>query len=915
MPKKCFFTINMLLRSDSNIRFAVDSIIGNEKFFIENVQLILIDSIGSELSAAICSEYTVRYPENIYFVDTVGKKPAECYNHAASLAFGTYISYMDNYGIYSKKALPAALEQLQSTPVPILCCKPLYSIPGEEPHPYVTDLENGTVRLHDFPDRFSLMLGAYFFKNTIVQGLNFNKELRFHYDTKFLLEALLKTHTYYYTDRFSYTLSRPTEREIIRYEQQYSIAFYTRTIDEFMIPTLKEFAGSAFVMSVMMYLIGIKFSLNADEFYKPVLVGSKVKEFFESCSRALKFIDDTVIMNKRLCRLCSLDPEMPFRFIRMKYHNEALYPDIDLVPPNKNEMHSYYIADNRMEAINMRGEFVAHVNNVMITRSKKISASILAVNADQTGLYFDAVMEQCSCLNDSEYTIYYSYNGKKSDVLRSKVYTTRKYFGEPFLQRTAFRFYIPFGKGKKLDTLCLYFRYRGLSFRLPLTFSGIHSRLSESLPNSYTVFGSRIMTYDQKNRSIVLRRATDSLLTISESKLSNDIGKMTGLVSQMIFRRLRYLAKNMIRSKGNKKILLFYNEEGINTNGNLLFRYFSRNKQPFFEAYICVRHDSPEKSFLLDAGYSNILDIGTTKAKATALAADYIFADDCDAYQSLGFTETELLCLRSMITARIVSIKNFFLTYQTAQFDNRLRDNTQLIFCASEKEKENLLSPPYDYDAGMIHVTGNPLLDAVSDHREKLLLFAPGERRLFHVYEHSSYYRFSDSAFFRSYSDILSDPSLIEEYRKKGWKIALLLPPSLQKYSSMFHSDDIVKLYPYTEQNEASLTSKASALVTDYSELQYRFAYCGKLVFYYFPPGLPVNSEHPGAAPSSAGYGPVLFEKEELLTQLKKGVDDQFRPSEKYIRRRNEFFGRTEPDKNNCKRIFEECMKYLKGNN
>ena len=42
MPKKCFFTINLLIRSDSHIKKAVDSVIGDVKFFIENVQLILL---------------------------------------------------------------------------------------------------------------------------------------------------------------------------------------------------------------------------------------------------------------------------------------------------------------------------------------------------------------------------------------------------------------------------------------------------------------------------------------------------------------------------------------------------------------------------------------------------------------------------------------------------------------------------------------------------------------------------------------------------------------------------------------------------------------------------------------------------------------------------------------------------------
>ena len=128
--KKCFFTVNLLIRSESNIRRAIDSVIGDEKFFRENIQLNLIDSIGNDLSTGICSEYTKRFPENIYFIDSAGEKPAESYNHALPMSYGAYISYTDNYGIYSGDALKKAMEQLRGGKIPVFCCRPMYSIAG-----------------------------------------------------------------------------------------------------------------------------------------------------------------------------------------------------------------------------------------------------------------------------------------------------------------------------------------------------------------------------------------------------------------------------------------------------------------------------------------------------------------------------------------------------------------------------------------------------------------------------------------------------------------------------------------------------------------------------------------------------------------------------------------------------------------
>lgn len=911
--KKCFFTVNLLIKSDSNIRRAVDSVIGDERFFRENIQLNLIDSVGSELSTRICSEYTDRFPENIYFIDSVGQKPAESYNHALPMSYGAYISYIDNYGVYSDDSLKKAMELLQNEKIPVFCCKPMYSIAGAPAKPYIDDIEPGIVRVHDTPDRFILMLGCYFFKNSIARSICFDKEFPSDYDTKFIIEGVLKTHTFVYSDKPSYTLSGSTEREPVRYDRQYLSSFYSESVKKFIIPMLKGYAGSPFVMTVMMYLIEVKFALNADDHYKNVITGSKVTDFIENCGQALKFIDDTIIMNSRLCRICGLDPEMPFRFLRMKYKNPRLYPVTDVVPPGTSEIHKYYIAENRMEALNMTGEFVCHLKSVLITRSKDIYVDILAVNSDENGLYFDGVLNGCSCLAPEDYSVYVSVNGNKTEVTPTEVYTLRKYFGEPFLKRYSFRFYVPFSSGKKLDIACLYFKYERLSFRMRLTFSKAGARITDEFKNSYAVFSGRMLSYDVKSRTIVMRRASDSLVSVSENRLISDIGRAAGLAARLSSGRIRRMARSLMKENSGKKILVFYDETGINFNGNLLFRYFLRHKGTLFEPYFITAHDSPEKAFLSESGYDNVLDSGTAKAKAAVLAADYIYATDCDPYESMGFKENDCLFFRDMMKAKIIAVRNFFLTYQTAQFDNRLRDNTGYVFCSSEKEKKNLLSSVYGYTDDMIRVTGSAMLDTVSDKREKLILISPGDRRIFSIYNNCDFYRFSESAFFKTYEFILSDPRLISACRENGYKIAVMMPPSIEQYTKMFHTDDVVVMYSATEKNEAELTAAASLLVTDYSELQFRFAYIGKEVMYYFPPGLPINSEHKGENISSNGFGELYFEKELLRDAIISGMAEGFKRPEKYNKRAEEFFGTHE--KSACRRILDESRRIMKSQN
>lgn len=909
MANKFFFTVNLLIRSDANIKKAINSVIGDEKFFRQNIQLILIDTIGTLISTEICAQYSALHPDNIFFVDAVGESIPNAYNYASALSSGKYVSYIDNYGCYSSRAFVMLSGMLRSGRVPIFCMSPELCLPSMEIKPYADGFVNGTIHLKDTPDKFILFLGAYLFNRKIVSKMKFDPSLRFHYDVKFLIDALKKTNNYVYSEKCSYISSAPCEYDVQRYEPQYSGAFYTKSVDNFIIPMLRTKGRSDFVMYMMMYLLEVKFALNADDEYKKVVIGSHVKEFFESCSKALYYIDDTVILNRRLCELSGLDEEMPFRFIRMKRRNINLRPSIDVVPPDQTVVGKYRVSENRIAALPLSGEFVCHIDGVLLSRSKNITADIRILNYDKEAMYFDAVLEGCSFMDESEFELSLSYNGEKTPVIKSRVYTMKKFFGQAFLKKYAFRFFVPFTKNR-IDVATLHFKYKKLSFRIDMSFSSIYSKLNENLKGSYALMNDKVVTYDKNSKSIVIKTATESLLTISESRLLGEILKRSGLRERIKYQAVRSLSKKISRNNRDKKIILFYEDQGINYNGSLLFRYFKRHPHESFVPYICVKKDSLEHSFLVDNDYDNILEKGSQKAKSIALAADIIFAEDCDPYASIGFDAKDMIYLRDMIKAETFSVKNYFITYESAQYNNRLRDNTQVVFCASEREKENLLLPIYDYSEDLIKVTGNAVLDAVSDKREKIILIAPGKRKLFRIYENSSYYRFTESSFFKAYNELLSDKELLKKCHALGWSIAVLMPESVEKYAALFPNNPDINVYPYNEQTESALLSRASVLVTDYSDLQYRFAYLGKTVLYFFPQGLPINSEHKGEGITRNGFGEVLFEKEELCSRLMDGMESNFDNSVKYEKRIHKFF--KEIDKGNCRRIYEQTLRIIK---
>ena len=907
MSKSFFFSINLLIKSESHLEKCIDTIIHDEAFFLENIQLLLIDTLCSQYSLEVCTKYSRKYPENVYFVDASGRTDGESYNDAKPLCLGTYCCYTNNYGEYSKQTFPELIKILKNGRIPVICIRPCYAPSGKSVQNYLTDNTPGLVDLKQNPERFCMMLGSYFFHRKTAQPLLFDRSSEIHNEIKFIAEALMINYSYIFHPDCTYTINTPCEREPFKYAAQYNRTFYSQTIDNSIIPMLKAYPGSALVQSMMLYLIEMRFSLNADEKYKHVIIGNYVDEFFDKVSEALNFIDDCIILNKRICRMCQLDEEMPFRLIRLKYKNKELKPDIDIAAPNAGIEQSYFRSNGRLENTVLNGEFVASVNRAAVSGSRDINAEILSVNSDEEGIYVDAVLYGCSFMNEKDYRIFVNINGERNEVIRSGVYTLRKFFDRPFLKRFAFRFFVPVSSGKTMDTFYLTMKYGRLSFRIGMTFNGVFSRLSTRIQNSYWLFRDRVMTYDRKTRSVVIRRASDILVRRCESKFLSEAGQLVGMSERMYYRQMRKAVRNALQEKLDHRYIMFYDENGINSNGNVLFRYFSKHKDnEKLEVFFTARRGSDEQEYLVESEYENVLEAGAKKSKLTALCSDVIVATDCDVYESLFFNETDILFLKDLLNARIVSVKDFFFTYASAQFDNRLRDNIQLFYCSSQIEKEHVLHEVYDYDEAMIRITGYPVLDTLSDKKEKLILAAPVERRQFCIYDNSEHYRFSESRFFKLYNKLLSDTRLLRRLRESKCRLAFLVPQSIEKFSGLFYSNDYVRIYSSSGESENDLINRASMLITDNSDIQYLFAYMNKPVAYYYPHGLPIQQEYKDEGLAENSFGELFFDHDPLIDFIIKSIDDGFSQPEKYSKQCNDFF--RYHDSNNSKRIFKSIV-------
>ncbi|MFV0441097.1 MAG: CDP-glycerol glycerophosphotransferase family protein [Lachnospirales bacterium] len=77
------------------LREAIDSVVNQTIGFEENVQLILINDGSSDNSESICIEYQEKYPQNVVYIEQENAGVSAARNRGLDVAIGDYISFLD----------------------------------------------------------------------------------------------------------------------------------------------------------------------------------------------------------------------------------------------------------------------------------------------------------------------------------------------------------------------------------------------------------------------------------------------------------------------------------------------------------------------------------------------------------------------------------------------------------------------------------------------------------------------------------------------------------------------------------------------------------------------------------------------------------------------------------------------------
>jgi CDP-glycerol glycerophosphotransferase (TagB/SpsB family) len=254
------------------------------------------------------------------------------------------------------------------------------------------------------------------------------------------------------------------------------------------------------------------------------------------------------------------------------------------------------------------------------------------------------------------------------------------------------------------------------------------------------------------------------------------------------------------------------------------------------------------------------------------------------------------------------------LSVQDLTFDsNRVVNNNKRYYCASRHEITNLSQPEYDYDPQVLRLTGIPRYDGLINDDRRQILITPTWRSYIAmpaVMGSSRPYNpdFCNTDYYRIFQSLLENEKLAQIAEKTGYRIIYLLHPVISAQKKDFHPGKGVELVSSLDISYEEILTQSSLMVTDYSGVQFDFAYMRKPVVYFHPPELPPHYKEGGFFYDTQGFGEICTDVETLVETLCGYMESECRLKDFYRARQDDFFAFD--DHENCRRIYEDALEY-----
>lgn len=878
----------------------------------ENDNQVTLDYLKAELAKYEDAIQILIYPESkeqLYHASfqikngtvttraLIGASEVEVYEDAQKAVDGDFVTYLYSGDRWSENALSLLHDILQENADDTVIM--MHKVMQDETEGPFAKFHEGkkiiSVNVKKDFDIYPFYFGGTILATEVFCKRTLHKELGLETEREFFLSIVSHYKKVRFLNEIIFYSSRAQEGDFTFFEPIYDEDWYDKSFTQFWIPFLKKQKEKngrvpTFIQYNFLFSVKARFMSNMNNRNKHVIPEGQESLCLEKIGQAFSFIDDDILFNCHKIQESNVTDSLKWLYGILKYgqgyHFEKKY--LSGIP--------YYGAEN-----------------VIFNKITNLKTNILFMNYEDKMLRIDGTIHPILFSMASE--VYLSFNGKKYNLQYNQRYALNKVFGVSIYKGHSFHVDLPMEGVEDAHLFCLA-KIGDEMIKITFCYESHFSRMSGAFSNSYWCFGMNpqyIALKDEEGMRICVITPKDKKR--QERRLSKEMflsfKKRAWLF--LVIRKVYFMMRPIMKRKPIWMYLDKIYKGG--DSSEYLYRYSIAQKDGNKHYYLIDKNATDYKRLKKD-GYKPLVR-GSIKHRLVFLMADMMVISNSTVFAFNNYGLPNSSYVRDLVDFHVCCVQHGMSVQKIAVAQNRLRDNTRLYFCASKYEIENLSKPIYDYKGyDALKLTGVPRYDGLKNDDKKQILISPtwrmqaavpvrtseGEQRDYNPL-------FKESTYFQVFNALINDPRLIDATKKYGYRIKYVLHPIVSAQVDDFDKNDYVDVIPAVgDMSYETMFRESSLMVTDFSGIQFDFAYMRKPLVYLHHKDIPQHYEEGTFFYDTMAFGEIAHDNDELIDLLCEYMANGCKMKEEYVRRADDFFYYN--DHSNCKRIYDTMVDY-----
>lgn len=873
-----------------------DSVKRQKRVNSREIELLVVD-VSAEQSAA---EMLSAYPNARVIARPDAEGEAQAYNIALEHLSADYAIlarpgdvFGSHYFMNALKAVGQDKDYSFAAPIRY-CINPVYTR-----NKYISRT-NVPARCRDtvadirlMPNLLQMDPDGNIIDSSVLKQYPADTTLKYEYFHDVMLRLQHDHPTYFAMDRANFNSFMPLSDDSAYFVPSNDEEWYRMSIERFLIPLAKRFqtedgAIPNYIQFYMMFALSARYLANMNNRNKRNMSDEELARFFEASKKLLDLLDDTIILNAGKYKALGYSEEAAEMFYMIKY-NCTLYT-----------MEQHLSQGNE--------DIVLDCNDVVVARMATQRVGLHVLDYTDGKLLLDGSFRQVFNLNNIE--LYAVWNDERIELKDNDRYSLTKYFGISAYKKFTFHLELELDDSRELQQLCFFARYKNTTVSLQFSYLHHWAKFSGSPAGGYWRF-NRYMATILDNRELVIEEA--SALKTLKRELSY-LPRVFSESKRTFITRMEYWLTRPFYK--NKRIWLMYDKLYKGGDSSEYMYRFCKDKKDGITRYYIIDKDTSDYRRLKKDGFHPVRT-GSIKHKMAFLNADIALITNSQTFPFNGYSMDKSRFIRGLCNFPTMCLQHGLSVQKCAMAQQRIIDNTRRYFIASKYEEMNLNNHPYGYkDTGIIKMTGIGRYDGLINNDQKQILITPtwrmynampvttseGEQRSYNP-------DFKNTVYYRIYNDLINNQKLIETAKRTGYKIKYLLHPILSAQVDDYTPDPYVEVISSVgDMSYEKILTESSLMVTDYSGVQFDFAYMKKPLVYFHPDELPAHYDDGGFFYDTMGFGEICTTSDMLVDTLCAYMENGCKMKPEYIARVDDFYHYD--DHNNCERIYEEIIKF-----